>query len=229
MKHVLIILFVCSYSFVFSQKSSLDYFNEASTLYIQNKKNDAFFHVKRALEIYENDARLSELYNLIKPEDEPPHQCQNPENDEQNEEGNQNNDGDSGSEGDNQQDSQEQSDSSDDSETQDSSQKSDEKDGEDSQQDDSASGASDEQKNNDGDEKNEHQKKDEKQDEDESREGGFSQINDANTKEQKEGQISTMEAEMLLRAIEDKDKELQIKLQQQKSQKSKHSTVEKDW
>ncbi len=34
---------------------------------------------------------------------------------------------------------------------------------------------------------------------------------------------------MLLRAIEDKDKELQIKLQQQKSQKSKHSTVEKDW
>ena len=90
MKHILIVLFVCLYSFVFSQKSSLDYFNEASTLYIQNKKNDAFFHVKRALEIYENDARLSELYNLIKPEDEPPHQCQNPNNDEQNEEGNQN-------------------------------------------------------------------------------------------------------------------------------------------
>jgi len=235
MKKILFLLGICICSGVFSQKSSLDYFNEASTLYIQNKKNDAFFHVKRGLEVYEDDERLSELYNLIKPEDEPPHQCQNPQQQDKKEDGDQNqqNQGGSGSQGDQQQDSQEQSDAqnnnSDNSDESKSSQKSDSENSEDSHKDDSASGDSDELKNNDSAEESERAQKEKEQSDDKSQEGGFSQINDANAKEQKEGQISTMEAEMLLRAIEDKDKELQIRLQQQKSQKSNRTTVEKDW
>jgi|SRR5690554_6541720 len=239
---ILLLCMTISYT-AFSQKSSEEYFNTASSLYIHEKAKEAMYMAQRGLELYEGNEKLQELYDLIaeqeqqKQQQKQQQQQQKKEENKQGDDSSESNSG-SGSSDDSPQNSEQKSDekqeqgkSGDSQDENDDSQKMRDKSdpNKDSQQDDSADGASE---NDDEEEKQsagEQESEEDKTEDDEPRESGFSQMNDSKGSQEQKGQISTMEAEMLLQSIENQDRNVQMKVQRHKNKQSQQRKVEKDW
>lgn len=184
---------------VHAQKTAHDYFNMSSQLYIQGNEKEALTLVKRGLEVYETDEQLKKLLEILQKKD-------NSSN--QNQQQNQNND---------------QNNSSDEN-----------------KQDNSQNGNQD--NNNQNKEQNKEQnsqsgnQQDKKQD---SQTGEQKKQEQGKKSEEKpgekgkeqyvKGQISELEAEMLLRAIENNERAIQLKLQKQKQEQQRRQSIEKNW
>lgn len=210
-KQILILLFtLCLLGGVQAQKSAKDYFNQSSALFLDNKKDSALRLVSHGIEVYESDSSLIKLKSLIEgKKDQNQKKQDNKQNqDKQDQQNKDNSDNSQGKQGD--KDKQNQS-------NQGNSQQN--KSGDENQQ--NQSGQKPEQKN--GQDKNNQNKSGEQS------KAAEGQKKDAQSEQRKKGQISSTEAEMILKTIENDEKNVQLRVQQQKNQRIQSQRIEKNW
>lgn len=205
---IVCVCMIAALNYSVAQTSAHDYFNKASQEYIHGKEQEALITTKRALEIFENDKKLQDLYNILQQQDE------NKDNKNSSNDNSSDQSDDSNKQDDNS------SDSGDDSQSQDA--------GDDSKQNkDDAKDDSPDKNDSKGDDQ--QSKSDQEQGDEESKNPQSEGDDSDKNMRDKIGEISELEAEMLLQSLEQDDKKTLDKVNKQLQLKQRSHSVEKNW